>query len=86
MMNYNELNYRPASIIVLIEAVGRTWHEVRAPARRLWLERARPHRACQTQPSEGKHVGRLDRSIFSFYGERCQTGSKTQRKRLCTSI
>ena len=38
------------------------------------------------QPSEGKHVGRLDRSIFSFYGERCQTGSKTQRKRLCTSI
>src|SRR5215831_4959670 len=22
------------------------------------------------QPGEGKHVGRLDRSIFSFYGER----------------
>jgi hypothetical protein len=27
MMNYNELNYRRASIIVLIEAAGRTWHE-----------------------------------------------------------
>src|SRR5215467_1931547 len=38
------------------------------------------------QPGEGKHVGRLDRSIFSFYGERpaeagaChQPADRTQR-------